>query len=154
MKYTIWTELKRSVRLFVAFCLTYFTVWQVVTERGSKQTAESFRKTLNEDKFPAIWHCGSLHFPFIHPKQTLNCEWQGGTDIWVLGVICYQCDCYTRFATTSNAIEGNCYERLRYWQGLLLADCYQLHCYTFLELHQECHYQTKLQFFKLFLKHH
>ena len=32
----------------------------------------------------------------------------------VLGVICYQCDCYTRFATTSNAIEGNWYEQLRY----------------------------------------
>ena len=27
----------------------------------------------------------------------------------VLGIICYQCDCYTRTATSLNAIELNCY---------------------------------------------
>ena len=60
--------------------------------------------------------------------------------VWmVLGVICYHGDCYTRSAMTSNAIFLNRYTSFRYRQRLLLAECYQLHCYLFLPLYQDCY---------------
>ena len=37
------TELKRDVRLFVAFCLTYFIVWQVVPYEGFKVMAITWK---------------------------------------------------------------------------------------------------------------
>ena len=41
--------------------------------------------------------------------------------------------------TTSNAIFLNCYTSFCYRQRLLLEECYQLHCYLFLPLCQNCY---------------
>ena len=69
--------------------------------------------------------CGSLHFPFMNPKQTLNCDWKGGTDICYIGSLATfmgRLKFWKRgslgkcLGTTSSGIISKCFQPL--WQSV------------------------------------